>query len=81
MSNQYGQSHENQYGQFHGNYVNAIYESHVHETEFKHLEKRIKMLESIVMQLMKDKSTKDLSEIFNITEKEVRDTKAIVSGM
>jgi len=30
---------------------------------------------------MKDKSTKDLSEIFNMTEKEVRDTKAIVSGM
>lgn len=71
----------NQYGQFHENYVHGIYEDYVQRTEFKHLEKRIKMLESIVMQLMKDKSTKDLSEIFNITEKEVRDTKAIVSGM
>lgn len=71
----------NQYGQFHENYVNGIYEDHVHAPEFKRLEKKIRMLESIVMQLMRDKSTKDLSEIFNMTEKEVRDTKAIVSGM
>lgn len=71
----------NQYGQFHENYVNGIYENHVQESEFKRLEKKINMLESIVMQLMRDKSTKDLSEIFNMTEKEVRDTKAIVSGM
>jgi hypothetical protein len=56
-------------------------EKHLKEREFKDLKNKVKILESIVMQLMKDKSTKDLSEIFNITEKEVRDTKAIVSGM
>jgi anaerobic ribonucleoside-triphosphate reductase len=56
-------------------------EKHLKEREFKDLKNKVKILESIVMQIMKDKSTKDLSEIFNMTEKEVRDTKAIVSGM
>jgi hypothetical protein len=42
---------------------------------------RVKILESIVMNLLKDKSTKDLSKIFNITEKEVREIKSTVSDI
>jgi len=42
---------------------------------------RVKILESIVMNLLKDRSTKDLSKIFNITEKEVREIKSIVSDI
>jgi hypothetical protein len=42
---------------------------------------RVRILESIVMNLLKDKSTKDLSKIFNITEKEVRDIKSIISDI
>jgi len=42
---------------------------------------RVRILESIVMNLLKDRSTKDLSKIFNITEKEVREIKSIVSDI
>jgi hypothetical protein len=42
---------------------------------------RVRILESIIMNLLKDKSTKDLSKIFNITEKEVRDIKSIISDI
>jgi len=42
---------------------------------------RVRILESIVMNLLKNKSTKDISKIFNITEKEVREIKAIVSDI
>lgn len=51
----------------------------MNETEF--LKDRIKRLESIIMGLLKDKSNKDLSKIFNISEKEVREIKAIVSDI
>jgi hypothetical protein len=40
---------------------------------------RLKVLESVVMSLMKDKTTKDLAKIFGLSEKEVRDIKAIIS--
>lgn len=50
-------------------------------TDENYLIHRVKILESIVMNLLKDKSTKDLSKIFNITEKEVRELKSIVSDI
>jgi len=45
------------------------------------LDSRIKRLESILMNFLKGKSNKDLSKIFDISEKEVREIKAISSDL
>ena len=50
-------------------------------TELEHLRGEVRRLQSIVMSLLKDKSSKDLSKIFNISEKEVREIKAILSDI
>lgn len=50
-------------------------------SELEVLKNEINRLQSIVMSLLKGKSTKDLSKIFDISEKEVRDIKAIVSDI
>lgn len=50
-------------------YYNEIKEQYLHH--------RVRLLESIVMNLLKGKSTKDLSKIFNMSEKQVREIKAI----
>jgi hypothetical protein len=51
------------------------------EFEIKALRESLRQTQSILMSLLKDKTTKDLSKIFNISEKEVRDIKAIVSDI
>jgi len=45
------------------------------------LDSRLKRLESILMNFLKGKSNKDLSKIFDISEKEVREIKAISSDL
>lgn len=45
------------------------------------LDNRLKRLESILMNFLKGKSNKDLSKIFDISEKEVREIKAISSDL
>jgi hypothetical protein len=47
------------------------------EIKEQDLLRRVKLLESIVMNLLKNKSTKDLSKLFNMSEKQVREIKAI----
>ncbi len=51
------------------------------EFEIKALRESLRQTQSILMSLLKDKTTKDLSKIFNISEKEVRDIKAIISDI
>jgi hypothetical protein len=49
--------------------------------QISELQQEVRRLQSIVMSLLKDKSSKDLSKIFCISEKEVREIKAILSGI
>jgi hypothetical protein len=55
--------------------------NHYDDIKEQDLLRRVKVLESIVMNLLKGKSTKDLSKIFNMSEKQVRDIKAICSDI
>ena len=50
-------------------------------TELEQTKKDVRRLQSILMSLLKDKSSKDLSKIFDISEKEVREIKAIISDI
>lgn len=45
------------------------------------LTERVRVLESVIMNLLKNKSTKDLSKIFSMSEQQVRETKAICSDI
>jgi len=51
------------------------------QEELENLKKEVRRLQSILMSLLKDKSSKDLSKIFDISEKEVREIKAITSDI
>lgn len=45
------------------------------------LQSEVRLLQSIIMSLLKDKSNKDLAKIFRMSEKEVREIKAILSDI
>lgn len=49
--------------------------------QINELHGEVRLLQSIIMSLLKDKSNKDLSKIFQMSEKEVREIKAILSDM